>query len=206
MDLDWSEADAAFRDEVVAFLDEKLTPDLRAGGPPHDERLLRARGEHGVAAHPARAWLGGAGLGRRARRLRLESDPALHLQPRVRSWRARRRCRPWVSGWCPMPSPRSAPRSRKTSSCRASSTGEVFFCQGYSEPEAGSDLASLTMAAVDEGDDLVCTGSKIWTTHAAEANWMFCLVRTSQAREEAAGHHVPADRHDIAGYRGSGRW
>ena len=60
-------------------------------------------------------------------------------------------------------------------------TGEVFFCQGYSEPEAGSDLASLIMAAVDDGDDLVCTGSKIWTTHAGEANWMFGLVRTSRA-------------------------
>lgn len=40
-------------------------------------------------------------------------------------------------------------------------TGEVFFCQGYSEPEAGSDLAALSMAARDHGDHLVCTGSKI---------------------------------------------
>ena len=79
-------------------------------------------------------------------------------------------------------------------------TGEVFFCQGYSEPEAGSDLASLSMAAVDDGDDLVCTGSKIWTTHAREANWMFALVRTSRGAEEAAGHHVRADRHDLAGH------
>jgi alkylation response protein AidB-like acyl-CoA dehydrogenase len=79
-------------------------------------------------------------------------------------------------------------------------TGEVFFCQGYSEPEAGSDLAALSMAAVDDGDDLVCTGSKIWTTHAGEANWMFGLVRTSRDGEEAAGHHVRADRHDVAGH------
>ena len=66
-------------------------------------------------------------------------------------------------------------------------TGEVFFCQGYSEPEAGSDLAALSMAAVDDGDDLVCTGSKIWTTHAREANWMFGLVRTSRTQKKQQG-------------------
>ena len=66
-------------------------------------------------------------------------------------------------------------------------TGEVFFCQGYSEPEAGSDLAALSMAAVDDGDDLVCTGSKIWTTHAGEANWMFALVRTSKTQKKQQG-------------------
>jgi alkylation response protein AidB-like acyl-CoA dehydrogenase len=66
-------------------------------------------------------------------------------------------------------------------------TGEVFFCQGYSEPEAGSDLAALSMAAVPDGDHLVCTGSKIWTTHAREANWMFALVRTSRTPKKQQG-------------------
>ncbi len=68
-------------------------------------------------------------------------------------------------------------------------TGEVFFCQGYSEPEAGSDLAALSMAAVmdESADDLMCTGSKIWTTHAGEANWMFALVRTSKAQKKQQG-------------------
>ena len=64
----------------------------------------------------------------------------------------------------------------------------MFFCQGYSEPESGSDLASLQMAAVsDDGGDLVCTGSKIWTTHATEANWMFALVRTSRMERKQQG-------------------
>jgi alkylation response protein AidB-like acyl-CoA dehydrogenase len=66
-------------------------------------------------------------------------------------------------------------------------TGEVFFCQGYSEPEAGSDLAALSMTAIDDGDDLVCTGSKIWTTHAGEANWIFALVRTTRSAKKQHG-------------------
>ena len=66
-------------------------------------------------------------------------------------------------------------------------TGEVFFCQGYSEPESGSDLASLQMAAVEDGDDLILTGSKIWTTHAVEANWMFALVRTTRSERKQLG-------------------
>lgn len=57
--------------------------------------------------------------------------------------------------------------------------GEDFWCQGYSEPGAGSDLASLRMAAVPDGSDYVLNGSKIWTTHAHFANRIFCLVRTS---------------------------
>ncbi|MFM9726382.1 acyl-CoA dehydrogenase family protein, partial [Streptomyces scabiei] len=66
-------------------------------------------------------------------------------------------------------------------------TGEVFFCQGYSEPQAGSDLAALQMAAVPDGDDFVLNGSKIWTTHAQEANWMFCLVRTTRGGRPQQG-------------------
>ncbi|WP_394270763.1 acyl-CoA dehydrogenase family protein [Qipengyuania sp.] len=58
-------------------------------------------------------------------------------------------------------------------------SGEDYWCQGYSEPGAGSDLASLKLRAVRNGDDYVLNGSKIWTTHAHFANKMFCLVRTS---------------------------
>jgi alkylation response protein AidB-like acyl-CoA dehydrogenase len=58
--------------------------------------------------------------------------------------------------------------------------GEDFWCQGYSEPQAGSDLARLATRARIDGDDYVVTGTKIWTTHAHYANRMFCLVRTGE--------------------------
>lgn len=57
--------------------------------------------------------------------------------------------------------------------------GELRWCQGYSEPGSGSDLASLQCKAEDQGDHFLVNGSKIWTTKADECDWIFCLVRTN---------------------------
>lgn len=65
--------------------------------------------------------------------------------------------------------------------------GEHIWCQGYSEPNAGSDLAGLRTEALLDGDDWVVNGQKIWTTMATEANWIFVLVRTDRESKPQAG-------------------
>ncbi len=65
--------------------------------------------------------------------------------------------------------------------------GTNWWCQGYSEPGAGSDLASLKMSAVRDGDEYVLNGQKTWTTLGQHANWIFCLVRTSREGKPQQG-------------------
>ena len=66
-------------------------------------------------------------------------------------------------------------------------SGDVYWCQGYSEPGSGSDLASLKTSAKLEGEEYVVNGSKIWTTHAHHADWIFALVRTNADVKKQAG-------------------
>jgi alkylation response protein AidB-like acyl-CoA dehydrogenase len=186
MDLAWSATDVAFRDEVRDFLQEKLTPRLRRAGrlmtsvyADHEasmewQRILHERG------WAAPAWpveYGGCDWSLTQHYI-FSRESQLAGAPSLSPMGIRMVAHAIIKFGTDAQKDFFLPRIL---------TGEVFFCQGYSEPEAGSDLAALSMAATDDGDDLVCTGSKIWTTHAGEANWMFGLVRTSRTAKKQQG-------------------
>ena len=186
MDLAWSDDDIRFREEVRAFLDERLTPDLREAGrlmtsvySDHDASLRwqRILHERGWAAPAWPVEYGGCDWSLTQHYI-FSRESTLAGAPALSPMGIRMVAHAIIAYGTQEQKDYFLPRIL---------TGEVFFCQGYSEPEAGSDLAALSMAAVDDGDDLVCTGSKIWTTHASEANWMFALVRTSRNAKKQQG-------------------
>jgi alkylation response protein AidB-like acyl-CoA dehydrogenase len=179
MDLNWSAEDINFREEVRAFLDANLTDEIRAAGrlmtsvyADHRiqldwQRILHARG------WAAPAWpkeYGGAGWGVLQRYIYTRERVAAGAPPV--SPMGIQMCGPAIIG--------HGTDEQKAYFLPRMLTGEHFWCQGYSEPNAGSDLAALQMRAVEDGEDLVCDGSKIWSTHAGVANWVFCLVRTAK--------------------------
>lgn len=77
--------------------------------------------------------------------------------------------------------------AQKTHFLPAIASGQQWWCQGYSEPNAGSDLASLATRAEKHDDHYVVNGSKIWTSYAQYADWMFCLVRTDREARAQEG-------------------
>ena len=186
MDLAWSAADLEFRDEVRDFLERNLTDDLRQAGrlmtsvyADHEASMAwqAILHERGWAAPAWPVEYGGCDWTLTQHYI-FSRESTLAGAPALSPMGIRMVAHAIIAFGTPEQKDYFLPRIL---------TGEVFFCQGYSEPEAGSDLAALSMSAVDDGDDLICTGSKIWTTHAGEANWIFALVRTSRGERRQQG-------------------
>jgi alkylation response protein AidB-like acyl-CoA dehydrogenase len=184
MDLSYSDEDLTFRDEVRAFLDEKLTKELsdkiRLGGD-----LTKADMEGWHATLNAQGWLapnwpkkfGGAEWGAVQRHI-FDDECARAHAPRT----------------VPFGLSMLAPVLQKFGSQAQNDhwlprilSGEDWWCQGYSEPGAGSDLASLKTKAVRDGDHYIVNGQKTWTTLGQHANMIFCLVRTDSTVKQQEG-------------------
>jgi alkylation response protein AidB-like acyl-CoA dehydrogenase len=166
-----------FRDEVRTFLDGALDDDLRDGarfcpGVFQDYetniRWHRILYKQGWIAPSWPKQYGGTGWDLMQRHI-WTTEASLAGAPGVA---------PMGLGMCgPMLIGHGTPEQRAFYLPRILS-GEDYWCQGYSEPGAGSDLASLKLRADIDGEHYVLNGTKIWTTHAHHANRMFCLVRT----------------------------
>ena len=175
MDLDYSPEELAFRDEVRAWLQANLPADLRdkvaAYAHLSREDLLRwhrilARKGWVAPAWP-REW-GGTGWSLVQRYIFEEELGYAGGPPLV----------PFGLAMCAPVLLRFGTEAQKQRFLPRIYQGEDFWCQGYSEPGSGSDLASLKTRAVREKAGYVVSGQKIWTTLAHYADWIFCLVRT----------------------------
>lgn len=186
MHLEAKADDQAFREEVQDFLTGHLTPELRQAGQrtmgicsPHEasqawQKILYAKG------WAAPSWPiehGGTGWNAMQRHI-FATECNLADAPMLAPM-GLDMVGPAIMGYgCARQQAGYLPRIL---------SAQDSWCQGYSEPGSGSDLASLQCRAIRDGDDYIINGSKIWTTHAQYANRMFCLVRTNTAGKPQEG-------------------
>lgn len=185
MDLNFSSEEVAFRDEVRAFLRDMLPQDIRDRIRRGDDscidkditawqRILNERG-WGAPAWPPE--FGGTGWSKTAQYL-FETECALANAP------------PQLAFGVKMVAPvimRFGNADQQQRFLPRILDGRDWWCQGYSEPGSGSDLASLKMRAERDGDDYVVNGQKVWNTLGQFADWIFCLVRTDSSGKPQRG-------------------
>lgn len=174
--MPFSAEDEAFRTEVKAFIQEKLPLDVKqkvlSGQEVHKEDYMRwykALAEKGWIApnwpveHGGCAWSA-------TQHFIFDDETGLAGAPRLS---------PFGLGMVGPVLMKYGTEAQKREHLPKILSGERLWCQGYSEPGSGSDLASLKTRAERKGDKYVINGSKIWTSLAHHADWIFCLVRTS---------------------------
>ncbi|WGH77284.1 acyl-CoA dehydrogenase family protein [Jannaschia ovalis] len=184
MNLDYTDAQKTFRDEVRAFLDAKLPERLTDAGR-KGRALTKDDHEEWHAILNEKGWLagswpeefGGAGWDAVQRHI-FEDETTARGAPRI------------VPFGVAMLGPvlmKFGSKAQQDHYLPRILDGTDWWCQGYSEPGAGSDLASLRTEAVRDGDHYIVNGQKTWTTLGQYANWIFCLVRTSKEGKPQKG-------------------
>ncbi len=165
----------AFREEVRSFLKQEL-PDDWASTPAAQDESGYEFGQEFLRRLAPKKWIvpawpqeyGGLGLGL-WEQVVFNEEMAYHRAPLL-NFAATGYLGPTIMMY--------GTDEQKAQHLPGITSNDVQWCQGYSEPESGSDLASLQMRAVQDGDDFVINGQKIWTSQAHYADWMFLLART----------------------------
>jgi alkylation response protein AidB-like acyl-CoA dehydrogenase len=182
MDLSYSPEYETFRDEIRAFARTHGGKAPKGGTYFNDEgrawqRLLI---EHGYAARTIPKEYGGYGAKPDVLKSRIIAEEFIALGlPTGMSGQGISMLVPTLL--------EVGSEEQKQKYIRPTLHGEIIWCQGYSEPGAGSDLASLTTRATEDGDDFIINGQKIWTSTAAQADMIFCLVRTEPDKPKHEG-------------------
>ena len=182
MDTAYSPDDLAFRDEVRQFFDEAYTPELqkRLRSPDYKsaiEEWQRKLYKKGWVAPNWPAEHGGTGWTATQKYI-YETERSLAGIPNVVPFGLVMVANVIMAYGTDEQKAYFLPRILKS---------DDWWCQGYSEPGSGSDLASLKTKAERDGDDFIINGAKIWTTYAQYADWIFCLVRTDNSGKKQEG-------------------
>jgi acyl-CoA dehydrogenase len=183
-----------FRSETRAWLAQNCPPEMRK--PSRGEPDICWGGRHWqfqseaqkiwLDRMAARGWTvpmwpkeyGGGGLSREEEKILREEMRAINARSPLESFGI------WMLGPALL---HFGSEAQKKEHLPKIARGEIRWCQGYSEPGAGSDLASLQTKAEDKGDHFLVNGQKIWTSYADKADWIFCLVRTDPAAPKHKG-------------------
>lgn len=179
-----SDADLCIRDEVRSFLASALTPDVRGAGSDEVDRLNRMRlwqsrlHDAGLAAISWPVRYGGRAA-TPVQQLVFSAEMAAAHAPEPINRSAINQLGPTIIQW--------GTDDQRSGYLPGILSGQQVWCQGFSEPEAGSDLAALKTRAERDGDELVITGQKIWTSKAQYADWIYILARTDPAADKHAG-------------------
>lgn len=184
----------SFRQEVRAWLEANCPPEMRQPMRNDDDICWGGR-KFRFQSEAQRLWLtrmaekgwtvpewpreyGGAGLGREQAKVLRQEMQALGCRVPLQSFGI------WMLGPALL---KFGSEAQKREHLPRIARGEIRWCQGYSEPNAGSDLASLQTRADERDDHFVVNGQKVWTSYADKADWIFCLVRTDFSAQKHTG-------------------